>query len=231
MKSPDAAKRFNDVRARIESACRTAGRPVDSVRLIAVTKTHPAVVVNEALALGITDIGENRVQEARDKFPALERDVTRHLIGSLQSNKVKQAVELFDVIHSVDSEKLAQAIDAHAGRGGRTIRVLLQVNVGAEPQKGGVVPGEVSHLARALTRLEHLELVGLMTIPPHDGPERARGYFAALRRIRDEVSQEIAPDSLRELSMGMTDDFDVAIEEGATMIRVGRALFGERGSR
>lgn len=211
-----------DVESRIAAACERAGRARDSVRLVAVTKTFPAADVDHAIVAGMTDVGENRVQEARDKRPLVSGSARWHLIGHLQSNKAKDAVRLFDVIQSVDSFELAQKLSRAAESAGKRQEVFLQVNIGLEEQKSGAAVEDVPALARAVKALPSLDLTGLMAIPPVGEAEAMRPYFRALRNLRDEAG-------LRELSMGMTDDFEVAIEEGATIIRVGRALFGTRG--
>lgn len=196
--------------ARIAAACARAGRERGEVTLVAVTKTFPASDVDLAIEAGMTDVGENKVQEAREKKPNVTRSARWHLIGHLQSNKVKDAVRVFDVIQTIDSIELAEKI-ARQG----TPQLLLQVNIGREPQKSGVDPSEVAALAK------RIPLRGLMAIPPVGAPDEMRPYFRELRALRDECG-------LEELSMGMTDDFEVAIEEGATIIRVGRAIFGNR---
>ena len=211
-----------DVEARVAAACERAGRTRDSVRLVAVTKTFPAADVDHAIAAGMTDVGENRVQEARDKKPLVSAPVRWHLIGHLQSNKAKDAVRLFDVIQSVDSLDLAQKLSRAAESAGKRQEVFLQVNIGREEQKSGAEVEAIPDLVRAVRELPALELTGLMAIPPAGEADAMRPYFRELRGLRDDAG-------LRELSMGMTDDFEVAIEEGATIIRVGRALFGSRG--
>lgn len=207
--------------SRIAAACMRAGRPRSDVRLIAVTKTFPASDVGLAIAAGMTDIGENKVQEARDKKPLVSGGARWHLIGHLQSNKAKDAVRLFDVIHTVDSVDLAGRIARLAEGEGKRQDILVQVNVGEEAQKSGIEPADVPGLVRAIAALPSLHLAGLMAIPPFLEAEAMRPYFRKLRALRDDLG-------LTELSMGMTDDFEVAIEEGATMIRVGRAIFGAR---
>ena len=207
------------VERRIVAACDTAARGRDEVMLVAVTKTFPATDVEHAIAAGALHVGENKVQEARDKKPSVRGDARWHLIGHLQSNKVKDAVALFDVIQSVDSLPLAEKIARAAEAIGNRQEVLLQVNVGREAQKSGVEIEEVASLVRAIGALPSLHLTGLMTIPPVGD---SRPYFRELKRMRDDLG-------LPELSMGMTDDFEAAIEEGATIIRVGRAIFGARG--
>lgn len=210
------------VEARISAACARAGRSRGDVTLVAVTKTFPAEAVSAAIAAGATDVGENRVQEARDKKPAVDGGARWHLIGHLQSNKAKDAVRLFDVIHSIDSLELAEKISRHAAAEGKRQQALIEVNVGREQQKGGADPDQVIGLARACAALDGLDLRGLMAIPPIGEPEATRQFFRDLRKLRDEAG-------LTELSMGMTEDFEVAIEEGSTIIRVGRAIFGARG--
>lgn len=207
------------VESRIAAACAHAGRKRSDVTLVAVSKTFSASFVDEAIAAGVTDVGENRVQEARDKKPEVRRAVRWHLIGHLQTNKAKDAVRIFDVIQTVDSELLALKISKAATE---PIDVLLEVNIGNEPQKAGVVPKEVEPLARAVAAIPNLRLQGLMTIPPLGTADESRKYFSELRRMRDSLG-------LKELSMGMSEDFEVAIEEGATIVRIGRAIFGDRG--
>ncbi len=207
------------VEARIRAACQRAGRQRDEVTLVAVSKTFPAAFVEEAIAAGVTDIGENRVQEGRDKRPQVRGAARWHLIGHLQSNKAKDAVRLFEVIETVDSIDLAQRI-ARAAEG--KIDVLLQVNIGDEPQKSGVAPADVERMVREVRALEQLRLGGLMALPPIASPEEMRRYFRRLRAMRDQLG-------LQHLSMGMTEDFEIAIEEGSTMLRIGRAIFGARG--
>lgn len=214
------AENVTAVEARIHAACERAGRRREEVTLVAVSKTFPAASIDEAIAAGIKEIGENRVQEARDKKPEVRGDARWHLVGHLQSNKAKDAVRLFDVIESLDSIDLAQKI-ALAGKP-QAQDVLLQVNIGDEPQKSGVPPAEVESAVRAIRQMSSLRLLGLMALPPICTPEETRQYFRRLRAMRDQLG-------LEHLSMGMSEDFETAIEEGSTMIRVGRAIFGERG--
>lgn len=206
---------------RIVAACDVASRGRHEVQLVAVTKTFSAEDVSHAIAAGVTDVGENKVQEARDKKPGVTASARWHLIGHLQSNKVKDAVRLFDVIHTVDSIELAEKIARAAEAMGKRQEVLLQVNVGREAQKSGAEVSDLPELARRTAALASLHLIGLMVIPPIGEAEAMRPYFRELRALRDDLG-------LQELSMGMTDDFEVAIEEGATLIRVGRAIFGAR---
>ncbi len=214
--------RIAGVRARIAAACDRAGRDPADVRLIGVTKTHPPETVAAAVAAGLPDAGENRVQEARGKIETLRAaGVTPrwHLIGHLQRNKVKAAIGLFDILHSVDSIALAEATSRNAER---PVRVLLEVNVANDPAKFGFAVPEVDDAAARVRELPNVELIGLMTVAPQvDDPEDVRPVFRRLRELGDSLG-------LAELSMGMTDDFEVAVEEGATMVRVGRAIFGER---
>ena len=212
------------VEERIAAACSRAGRRREDVTLVAVTKTFPATDVDHVLAAAVTNVGENKVQEARDKKPAVAALAKWHLIGHLQSNKAKDAVRLFDVIQTIDSLDLATRVARIAEESGKKQAVLRQVNVGGEEQKSGVEPADVPELADRIRALSSLNLVGLMTIPPLGEAEAMRPYFRQLRSMRDDLG-------LEQLSMGMTDDFEVAIEEGATIIRVGRAIFGSRTAR
>jgi hypothetical protein len=218
------ASRVDVVRARIAAACARAGRSADDVTLIAVTKTHSVEEIAAAYAAGLADFGENRVQEARSKI-ASAREVgiaaRWHLIGHLQTNKVNVAIECFDILHTIDSERIARAVNERAGAHGmRPIEVLIEVNVGGEEQKSGVAPGAAAQLAEAVGALPNLRLSGLMTVAPQaDDPEDVRPVFRQLRELRDAIG-------LTNLSMGMTDDYEVAVEEGSTQVRVGRALFG-----
>ena len=207
------------VERRIADACARAGRRRDEVTLVAVSKTKPAAMIDEAIAAGVTEVGENRVQEARDKKPLVRGCARWHLIGHLQSNKAKDAVRLFDVIQTIDSVELAEKVARAAASAGKVQEVLIEVNLGNEPQKSGAARADVEALAKSIASIDALQLRGLMAIPP---AEDARRWFRDLRALRDAVG-------LAELSMGMTDDFETAIEEGTTIIRVGRAIFGERG--
>lgn len=218
----DIPTNISAVRQRIAHASERARRDPAGITLIAVTKTHPPDAIAAAYGAGLRHFGENRVQEAQAKIPALRAscpDATWHLIGHLQRNKVAPALELFDVIHSLDSERLAVAISERATR---PVRCLLEVNVAGESSKHGVSPGDAAPLAEHIDSLPNIDLVGLMTIAPEvSDPEQIRPVFRRLRELRDALR-------LPELSMGMTGDFEVAIEEGATMVRVGRAIFGPR---
>jgi pyridoxal phosphate enzyme (YggS family) len=230
----DVAERLSEIRARIERAAQRAGRDPREVKLLAVSKTQPAERVLEAVRAGQRAFGENRVQEAEEKIAAVRslssESLEWHLIGTLQRNKVRRAAALCDVIQSVDRAPLLHALAREAAELGRRPRIFLQVNIDAEPQKGGCALGEVTELARQAESSPHLELVGLMAIPRACAdPEQVRPSFARLRQLLGEVNRA-RRDSLplRELSMGMSSDFEVAVEEGATWLRVGTALFGER---
>jgi len=216
----DVAANLAAVRARIARAAERARRDPAGVRLIAVSKTMPAALVRAAIDAGATDVGENYVQEAIDKRAVVGDGARWHLIGHLQRNKAARAVETFDCIQTIDSPALAAAVARHAAAAGRTMRVLLEVKLGGEASKSGVPPADLPALLDA-ARVSALVVDGLMTVPPPGEPEAARPHFRALRELA-------ARHGLRELSMGMTDDFEVAIEEGATMIRIGRAIFGAR---
>jgi len=232
------AERIAAVQERIVAAARHAVRDPSEVRLVGVSKTHPPEVVAEALAAGLANFGENRVQEAEEKSAALaaERErITWHLIGHLQTNKAKKAAQLFDVIHSVDSLRLAEALDRHAN----ALPILLQVNVSGEASKEGfdLAGWEDRSIAldvfladaERILALPNLRVHGLMTIAPWgDDPEQARPTFRSARVLRDRLAQRFPSANWQQLSMGMTDDFAVAIEEGATIVRVGRAIFGAR---
>src|SRR5438094_4025611 len=230
--SGDLRRRLDTVREKIDECVRRSGRSTDDLTLVAVSKTHPAELVREAIAAGVTDFGENRVQEAEGKIPEVGRDQARwHLIGHLQSNKARRAVELFDVIHSLDSVALAQRLDRMCVELSRPeLPVMIQVDLGREATKSGVDQAEVLQIVKALKQSEHLRLTGLMTLPPYfDDAEQVRPFFRKLRELRDELNSRGAFGDLRgELSMGMTHDYEIAIAEGATIVRVGTAIFGER---
>ncbi|MDX2031085.1 MAG: YggS family pyridoxal phosphate-dependent enzyme [Blastocatellia bacterium] len=230
------AGRLAAIEARIAAACARAGRDRAEVTLVAVSKTVAVDRIREAIAAGVRVLGENRVQEAAEKIPLLTpagmaSRPAWHLIGRLQSNKARRAVELFDAIHSVDSLKLAVRLDGVAGELGKRLPVFIEVNLGGEESKAGLSSDEALSLCEALQRLPHLELRGLMTVPPFlEDPEALRPYFRRLRDLRDEArASGIVGPAFRDLSMGMSNDFEVAIEEGATLVRIGTALFGERG--
>jgi pyridoxal phosphate enzyme (YggS family) len=224
-------QRLEQIKERIRKACESCSRDADSVRLVAVSKTIAAGTVKEAIEAGVTVLGENYIQEAREKFNTLvQYPVSWHFIGHLQSNKAKYAVRLFDLIHSVDSFKLARELDKQAKKLDKIQRILVQVNIGAEDTKSGISADEAPGLISEISRLENLSIRGLMTMPPYFyQPEKVKPFFAALRELRDRIKAQALPNvSLEELSMGMTGDFEVAIEEGATLVRIGTAIFGER---
>jgi pyridoxal phosphate enzyme (YggS family) len=226
------SERVQSVRRRIDASARAAGRAPAEVKLIAVTKTHPVETVRAALDVGLTDFGENRVQEADGKIAQLAHGAARwHLIGHLQANKARRAVKLFDVIHSVDTVALVARLErlcAEAGR--RELPVLVQVDLAGEATKTGAGEAELAQLVAECQSCERVQLVGLMTLPPFfDQAEQVRPYFRRLRELRDEWQTRGAFGARTgELSMGMTHDFEIAISEGATMVRVGTALFGAR---
>jgi pyridoxal phosphate enzyme (YggS family) len=227
-------QRLQDVHERIRAAAVRSDRRPEDITLVAVSKTHSAETIRQAIAAGAADLGENRVQEADAKIPLVGREAARwHLIGHLQSNKVRRAVELFDVIHSLDSAALARRLDRVCAEVNRKLLpVLIQVDLGKETTKTGAAETEVPQIIEAIAHTQTLRLRGLMTLPPYfDDPTMTRPFFRRLRKLRDELaSQGAFGDQSGELSMGMTNDFEVAIEEGATMVRVGTAIFGERGS-
>lgn len=225
------------VRNQIEASARRAGRSPNSVTLMAVSKTFPASSIEEAYAAGARVFGENRVQEFSGKFTNVKdlANAQFHLIGHLQSNKASKAAELFHAVDSVDSLKLAEKLNAAAAGLGKKLAALLEVNVGGEAAKSGMAPDspELSAILQAAPRLTNLNLSGLMTVPPYtEDPERVRPYFRQLRELRDRLAAQNHPSiHLTELSMGMSHDFQVAIEEGSTCVRVGTAIFGSRGAQ
>jgi len=223
--------RLEAVKKRIKAAAEAANRTLDSIRLVAVSKTVPAEVVKEAIEAGATDLGENYIQEAREKISALAMyPAIWHYIGHLQSNKAKYAVRMFDLIHSVDSLKLAKELDKHAAKIDKIQPILLQVNVAKEDSKSGVYVEDTLRLLKEIGTLENISVKGLMTMPPYfNAPEKVRPFFAALRELRDRIKNEGIPHiAMDELSMGMTGDFETAIQEGATIVRIGTAIFGAR---
>ena len=228
----DLAKRLQLVRGRIQAAAQRCKRAPDEITLVAVTKTHPIETLQRALSLGINDLGENRVQEAEGKIVELGRDAARwHLIGHLQANKARRAVKLFDVIHSVDSTAVAQKLERSCAEEGRTILpVLIQVDLAGEATKSGISENDLEALAETIAMSVHLQLNGLMTVPPYfSDSEQVRPFFRRLRALRDMLqSKGYFGERSGELSMGMTHDFEIAIEEGATTLRIGTAFFGER---
>lgn len=224
------ADNIAEVKRRIAHAALEAGRDPESVRLVAVSKTQPAAAIAEAFGSGQTIFGENYVQELVAKAAELPREISWHFIGHLQSNKVRQIAGLVDMIHSVDRLSLAQEIDRQWGHMGKICDILIQVNISCEPTKSGTTSEELLGLVREVAEFPNVRIKGLMTMPPFfDDPEAARPYFAALRVLAREVDKEEIPGvEMHELSMGMSGDFEAAIFEGATLVRVGSALFGER---
>lgn len=218
------------VRERMAQACFRAGRRPEDVKLLAVTKTVPAERIRQAYEAGLRDFGENRVQEANAKRAALsDLTVTWHLVGHLQSNKAKLARQLFHWVHSVDSLRLAEKLEHAAVCEGERLPVLLEVNLGGEATKSGVGEEEVLELAGQVAQFKTLDLCGLMTVPPFlENPEDVRPFFRRLRQLAERIGAALPDVSLRELSMGMSHDYEVAIEEGATIVRVGTAIFGAR---
>jgi pyridoxal phosphate enzyme (YggS family) len=224
-------KNIERINRRIADAATSCGRSPESVRLVAVSKTVDAQRVAMAIDAGATIFGENYIQEARNKFNALvDRPVEWHFIGHLQSNKAKYAVRMFDLIHSVDSLKLAAALDKAAQKNGKRQDILIQVNISGEESKSGATEDDAVDLIEAAGRLEHIRIRGLMTIPPYyDQPELARPFFRRLANLRQRIlDRHLSGVIMKELSMGMTGDFEVAIEEGATLVRIGTAIFGPR---
>ena len=225
------ADRLAEVRGRIAAAARSAGRDPSSIRLVAVSKTFPIDAIREAYAAGQCEFGENRVQEALEKIAACgDLEIRWHLLGHLQTNKAKKAAPAFSTIHSVDSVELLQKIDAAAADTGRAPELLIQVDLAGEATKFGVPPADVPRLFDAAFRCHTVRVAGLMTLPPiPESPADARPWFRQLRELRDEWrAAGVPPSMLAELSMGMSGDFEVAIEEGSTMVRIGTAIFGSR---
>ncbi len=223
-------KRLESIKDRINKSAIRSGRDPKSVRLVAVSKTVPADRVKQAIEAGVDILGENYVQETRTKFNELAAcRVSWHFIGHLQTNKAKYAVRLFDLIHSMDSFKLARELDKQAKKVNKVQNILIQINIGQEPSKSGTDAEKASILIKDVSRLENLSVKGLMIMPPFfNDPEKVRPYFSALRNLRDQIHHTLSDVDLRELSMGLSNDFEVAIEEGATFVRIGTAIFGER---
>ncbi len=222
------AQNLEAVRRRITAAAQRAGRDPAAVRLVAVSKTVPVELIREAAAAGQRLFGENYLQEAKGKIAALGAGLSWHFIGHLQSNKAKGAVALFDLIHGVDRLKLAQALNVAADSLGKVQEILIQVNLAGEASKSGTAPEAAPELLQQISLLPHLKVRGLMTMPPFLAPEAVRPYFRALRELRDRL-QDRAGLCLPELSMGMSGDYEVAVAEGSTLVRVGTAIFGGRG--
>lgn len=222
-------ERLQAVEARLAAACQRAGRPRDSVTLVAVTKTIPAAIAALLPEVGVFDLGENRPQELWNKAAALPATVRWHLIGHLQRNKVERTLPLLHRMHSVDSLRLLTALDAEAVKQQRSLEVLLEVNASGETSKGGFAPVDVPGLTASILPLQQVRIVGLMTMAaPEEDPERCRPTFVLLRQLRDTLAEKLpAPHALQHLSMGMSNDFEIAIEEGATLVRLGSVLFEE----
>ena len=224
-------ERLQEVRNNIEAGKeRRNGAFDDDVLLVAVTKNHDIYAMREAIDAGVTDIGENRIQEAKEKFETLDRQVTWHLIGHLQTNKAKQAVKMFDLIHSIDTFHLAEAVDRAAAAIGKVQRVLVQVNLAQEDSKSGIYEDEMMELLHRVDEMKNLQLMGLMCIAPnYEDVEECRPLFAKMKKIFDrvkEISWQTA--NIKYLSMGMTHDYVIAVEEGANVVRVGTGIFGPR---
>jgi pyridoxal phosphate enzyme (YggS family) len=228
--SEEISERLARVREQIARAAERAGRSAKDITLIGVSKTFDPATVQQAVDAGARDLGENRVQEAVPKAGQISGDVRWHLIGHLQSNKARQAVETFEFIHTIDSSQLAERLDRIAGELGRRPRVLIQVDLAHEPTKSGADESELASIIETLDQAQHLEFQGLMVLPPFfDSPEQTRPYFRRLREMLEGLNRDRSPErKLTELSMGMSHDFEIAIEEGATMVRVGTAIFGSR---
>jgi len=217
------------VMEKIEKAARKMGRDPNEIKLVAVSKTVEVARIKEAIEAGISILGENYVKEAQKKIEEIGRPVSWHFIGHLQSNKAKYAIRLFDMIHSIDSFPLAEELDRRAEQADRLIKVMIEINLSKEATKFGTDEEMVLNLAKRIQNLKHLSLEGLMTMPPYfDSSEMSRPYYVALRELKERMIKEGIP--MEELSMGMSNDFEVAIEEGATYVRVGTAIFGARES-
>lgn len=218
---------FLRVKERIERPARASGRDPREIKLVAVSKTVEPARIREAIEAGASILGENYVQEAQKKIEVMGRPVAWHFIGHLQSNKAKVGVQLFDVIHSLDSVHLAEELNRRAVQSDRVLQVLIEVNLAREVSKFGTDEEKLFALARKVKELDHLSLEGLMTMPPFfETPEESRPYFVELRKWKERMEREGIP--IKELSMGMSNDFEIAIEEGATYVRVGTAIFGSR---
>lgn len=226
-------KNFEEVEAKIQAACDRAGRKREEVTLIAVSKTKPVELLQEAYDLGNRIFGENKVQEIVDKYDQLPNDISWHMIGHLQRNKVKYIIDKAAMIHSVDSLRLAEAIEKEAAKKGITADILIEVNVAKEDTKFGVMPEDAGSLVLQVSKLPHIRVRGLMTIAPFvENPEENRIYFRRLRNLAVDIGENKSDNvTMSVLSMGMTNDYEIAIEEGATMIRVGTGLFGARSYR
>jgi pyridoxal phosphate enzyme (YggS family) len=226
----DIQSNIKDVKENVLEACKKSGREIEEITIIAVTKTRPIAYIAEAVKGGLTSLGENKVQEIRDKYPLVSEAVSWHMIGHLQSNKVKYIIDKVDLIHSVDSLKLAETINEQAIKHNKKAKILLQINIGKESTKFGIDPEETLRLIKTIAPLTNVQIEGLMAVAPYvENPEENRLLFRKMRQIFvDMGAEKIDNVNMNVLSMGMTNDYGIAIEEGSTMIRVGTALFGER---
>ncbi|MBM7624949.1 YggS family pyridoxal phosphate-dependent enzyme [Sporohalobacter salinus] len=228
----DIKKNLNQVQKRIETAAKRAGRDSDEIKLVTVTKTRSIEEIQEAVEAGIVDLGENRVQELRDKYDNISQEINWHMIGHLQRNKVKyiMRMERCSLIHSMDSMRLAKKINKRAGMADRVMDVLVQINVAGDENKFGLKPEETIDYLKEVSEFENLQVKGLMTMVPYvEDSEKVRPYFKRLKDLFDEAKRTDIPNiKMQELSMGITNDFEVAIEEGATIVRIGSAIFGPR---
>ena len=219
---------YNAIRADVDRSARACGRDPESVTVIAVSKTFPASDINEAIRGGIRVFGESRLQETKEKLPLLEGEFSLHLIGHLQSNKAKDAVRIFDLIHSIDKESTAEKVSIEAAAIGKVQKILIQVNTSGEASKSGCAPSEAAELCEKISRLQNIRVEGLMTIGPNvDTVESVKQSFSLLRTLRDRMRDRTGL-ALTELSMGMSGDYAIAVEEGATLLRIGSAIFGNR---
>ncbi|MEX0912800.1 MAG: YggS family pyridoxal phosphate-dependent enzyme [Gemmatimonadota bacterium] len=230
MSYPYLSARLADVRVRIAAACERAGRSAADVTIVAVTKTHPGEAVGSVQAAGLTDVGENRIQELEAKVAEIGRDAVRwHLIGHIQRNKARRAVELADLIHSVDSLRLARKLSQEAEKLGQVVDGLIQVNLSGEETKGGIEPPGEIEAFREICQLPGLRVLGLMTMAPFTNErEVLRSVFERTRALRDQAAESISGFEPRHLSMGMSNDYEIAVEEGSTLVRLGTVLLGER---
>lgn len=226
----DITANINKIKQRIAAAATRCNRAPESIKLLAVTKTVPLPAIEQAIEAGITVLGENYVQEAKEKIAVIGQRASWHMIGHLQTNKAKYTVNLFDYIHSVDRLELAAEINKRARLIARKINILIEINVSGEKTKNGITASEAIELIKNVSMLESVSVKGLMTMAPYStNPENSRPYFSELRNLRNKIICEgITNIQMEELSMGMTDDFEIAIEEGATIVRIGRAIFGQR---
>jgi hypothetical protein len=226
----DVAGNYRAILCRINEVAARAGRDASAVKLLAAAKSQSVDAIRAAVAAGVTLIGENYVQEAQEKQPRVAQTVEWHMIGHLQRNKAKAAVELFDVIESLDSAALARALDKEGSKREKIIRTFVEVNLGGEESKSGIAKDQVKSLLEEVAKLPHVAVEGLMTVPPfRENPEDVRGFFCELAELREQLVKLSLPNvDLKELSMGMSHDYPVAVEEGATIVRIGTALFGPR---